>query len=251
MRQPGHTQILQILGTDILMLILTLLRRSSPFSGMRFAGTCRLLRDLGKETSLRILKISMYRAAIVLAHVEPIPNNRFKTRELTYCSQNCTAIEADTFWAALHEVGPREKTTQNDRLWYNYNCGKWIAVAVCRLLFESPRINAIPQFSLKENDSIFHYHPSERPTSVVLGCGYRFRDHLHSGVRDRPLEVVGNMSFDNDTVRISFTVDLTYHRRRPPGPRDNNEFDDDISFSNAQVVSMVMKRFVPIVATTT
>ena len=192
----------------------------------------------------------MYRAAIVLAHVEPIHLNLFKVRNITYCSQRSTSLEVDTFWAALHEVGPREKTTRNDRLWYNYNCGKWITVAVCRLLFESPRINAIPQFSLKENDSVFHYHPSERPTSVVLGCGYRFRDHLHAGVRDRPLEVVGNMSFDNDMVRISFTVDLTYHRRRPPGPRDNNEFDDDISFSNAKVVSMVLKRSTPIATTT-
>jgi len=58
------------------------------------------------------------------------------------------------------------------------------------------------------------------------------------------------MSFDNDMVRISFTVDLTYHRRRPPGPRDNNEFDDDISFSNAKVVSMVLKRSTPIATTT-
>lgn len=248
MRQPRNTQILQILGTDILMLILTMLRRSSPLSGMRFTGTCSLLRALGKETPLCILKVSMYRAATVLAHVEPIPGNRFKANNLTYCLRNSTSIESDTFWAAVNEVGPREK--RKDRLWYKYNGGKWVAVAVCRLLFESPRHDATPQFSLKENDSIFHYHPSERPTSVVLGCGYRFRDHLHAGVRDRPLEVVGNMSFDNDMVCIAFTVDLTYHRRRPPGPRDNNEFDDDISFSNAKVVSMVLKRPTPIATTT-
>ncbi|MDA9603546.1 hypothetical protein N9S30_00160 [bacterium] len=248
MPHSRHAQQLNILETDILVLILTMVRRSSPFSAMRFAGTCRLLRALGKDTPLRILKLSMYRAAIVLAHVEPITSNRFKTSNLTYCSQRSTSMEVDTFFAAVNEVGSRG--TRNDRLWYKYDCGEWIATAVCRILFYSPRLNAIPQFSLKENDTVLHYHPSERPKSATLGCVCRFRDHLHAGVRNRPLHVVGTMSFDNDMVRISFTVDLSYHRSIPRGPRDNNEFDDDIAFSNAQIVSMVLKKPTPIATTT-
>jgi len=247
-----HSQMLNIMQTDILLMIVTLLRRSSPLSGMLFTSTCRLLRDLGKEIPIRVLKLSMFRGDILLAHAEHTRNNRFKTSEITYCAQANTSINTHHFWLDITGTPLQRQTTNlTDRPWYQYEGGRFVTKKICQLLFNPGRLCLPPRFSLNENNSFFHYHPSSNPEAVGLGCAKRLRDCLHAGDGNKAIEVAGIMAFKNDTVLVSFTLDCVYERRLPEGHSFNNGHNDFIVMRNATIVSIVLKKPPPPTATTT
>ena len=219
--------------------IMAVLRRSSPLAASNFTETCNEILTIGKQQATTVLKISMLNGAIALAHVE-FTQNRFKASDLTFCSHHAIAMEEGEFWAGLEATAVSK--TGRIRLWTRYTGNAQIASKIVKLLFYSPRADATPWFSLRQNDDVFNYHPSENPKIVTLGCSHDLADVLHAGARDRCVEISGKMSFANDAVCILFHVDLHFRRRRPPGPRDNNDFDDDIVFSNARIVNLVLKK---------
>ena len=244
MRRVRHAPTLNMLGTDILMSILTLLRRSSPLAAAKFTATCTEILALGKQQQAPpILKISMLNGAIALAHVE-LRNNRFKASELTFCSHHAIAMDEGDFWESLEAAAVASTTRKTRLLWNRYNGNAQITAKILKLLFYSPRDDATPWFSLKKNNDacdMFNYRPSENPELVTLGCAHNLKDVLNAGRRDMCIEVSGKLSFANDVVYVSFNVDLHFRRRRPPGPRDNNEFDDEIVFSNARIINLIIK----------
>ena len=231
---------IQMLGTDLLLYIMTLLRRSSPLAAMQFTATCKELLALCKQNPRPLLKISMLKGQLALAYMETIVrHNRFKTaNELALCSGHAIVMDEDLFWPSMPS-----STTKNTRFWHRYDGNARIADNICRLLFYSPCDDAAPRFSIKDiNGAVFNYHPSTPPETVTLGCAHDLWGVLHAGMRDKCVEVSGKMSFPNEVVSVSFNVDLHFQRRRPSGPRDNNEFQDSIVFSNAKLINLVLNR---------